>query len=435
MTLKHKFLSTLISFTLIFSISSTTFAATTATSSAPNIVGKAAISIDAETGEVIYSKNPDNKIYPASTTKLLTALLLTKNKKPSDILTYSNSAKEQPEFSLNKNIHPIKVGEKISADNVMQGLLIYSGNDMAYVIASNILGKINDSTNETKNSFSSIMNKEVQALGLKNTHFITPNGLHDDNHYSTPYDMSKLAKTAFENKWIYDTISKQKSTVYTEDKVKFPITNTNKIIDPKEPVYDKTCIGGKTGSTSNAGKCLIALYNRNGRKIIGVVMKSVYDSKDIQVFKDMENLINYSYENLPTTLHKKSTPYSTIKVSYKPFKFWGPEKSANINLFLDKDIVYYKNQLNDTEKSITQNISNINPWKLNSNNPVGTVTFTERGITKTYKLYPSISTKDLLGANKLLYGLTFIGIIVVLGVLITLVFKITKRSKSKKSYF
>lgn len=435
MTLKHKFLSTLISFTLIFSISSTTFAASTNANPEPNIVGQTAISIDADTGEVIYSKNLDQKIYPASTTKLLTALLLTKNKKPTDILEYSNSAKEQPEYSINKNIHPLTVGEKISADAVMQGLLIYSGNDMAYVIASNILGKINDSTDETKNKFSSIMNKEVQALGLKNTHFVTPNGLHDDNHYTTTYDMSKLAKIAFENKWIYNTISKQKSDVYTEDKVKLSITNTNKIIDPKETVYDKTCIGGKTGSTSKAGRCLIALYNRNGKRIIGIVMKSQYDLKDLQVFKDMGNLINYSYANLPTTLYQKNAAYSSIKVSYKPFKFFGPTKTANINLTLDKDIVYYKNPLNDAEKLLKQNVSTINPWKLNSNNPVGTVTLSERGITKTYNLYPSISTKDLLSTNKLLYGLTLLGTIAVLVVLIAVIFKLVKKSRSRKSYF
>lgn len=434
MTLKHKFLSTLISFSLIFSISSTTFAATKTTSE-PNIVGQTAISIDADTGEVIYSKNPDQKIYPASTTKLLTALLLTKNKKPTDILSYSNSAKEQPEFSLNKNIHPLTVGEKISADSVMQGLLIYSGNDMAYVIASNILGKINDSTNETKNNFSVIMNKEVQALGLKNTHFITPNGLHDDNHYSTAYDMSKLAKIAFQNKWIYNTISKQKSDIYTEDKVKLSITNTNKIIDPKESVYDKTCIGGKTGSTSKAGRCLIALYNRNGKKIIGVVMKSQDDPRDLQVFKDMGNLINYSYENLPTTLYKKSAVFSSARLSYKPFKFFGPTKTVNVNLTLDKDIVYYKNGLNDAEKTIKQNVPAINPWKLNSSTSVGTVTLNERGITKTYNLYPSVSTKDLISDNKLLYGLALLVTIAVLGILITVIYKLVKRSRNRKSYF
>lgn len=431
--MKHKFLSTLISFSLIFSLSSTTFAATKTTSD-PNIVGQAAISIDADTGEVIYSKNPDQKIYPASTTKLLTALLLTKNKKPTDILSYSNSAEEQPEYSISKNIHPLTVGEKMSADTVMQGLLIYSGNDMAYVIASNILGKINDSTDETKNSFSVLMNKEVQALGMKNTHFVTPNGLPDNNHYSTAYDMSKLAKVAFKNKWIYDTISKQKSVAYTEDNVKLPLTNTNKIIDPTQPVYDKTCIGGKTGSTLEAGKCLIALYNRNGKKIIGVVMKSQNDPKDLQVFKDMENLINYSYANLPTTLYKKNTVYSSVKLSYKPLKFFGPTKTVNVNLTLKNDIVYYKNKLNDAEKSLKQSNLAINPWKLNSSSPVETVTLSERGINKTYNLYPSVSTKDLINDNKLLYGLTLLGAIVVLGALITIIYKILKRSRSKKSY-
>lgn len=432
--MKYKILSTALSLTLMFSVSSNVFAKDTSTVE-PSIMGQAAVSIDASTGEVIYSKNPDEKIYPASTTKLLTAILLTENKKPSDLLDYSESAKEQPEYSFNKNMHELNVGQKITADNVLKGLLMYSANDMAYVIAANLTNQVKASSNDVTNSFSALMNKKVQALGLKNTHFVTANGLHDPNHYSTAYDMSEIAKTAYSNQWILNTIETQKATVTTQDGIQFPIVNRNKLIDPTQPVYDKTCLGGKTGYTTEAGKCLVALYNRNGHKIIGVVMKSVYDSNDLQVFKDMASLMDYSYRQTPTELYKGNYTYNTIKLSYKPFRFFGPTKSIDVPIVLKDSVDYYKNQLNDSEKSLSENVSNINPWKLNSNNSVGTLTLKERGVVKNYKLYPALSSKDLMKKNLLLYLLSSVGILVAIGIIIFGVTKITKKFRRKKSYF
>lgn len=433
--MKHKFISTLLSLTLIFSASSNAFAASTTSASAPELAAKTAVAIDASTGEVIYSKQLDEKIYPASTTKLLTAILFTENKKPSDILGYSKSAFDQPTASINKDLHPLKVGEKISAGNVMKGLLMYSANDMAYVIASNLLNNINDTDADTTNKFSAIMNKKVQSLGLKNTHFVTANGLHDPNHYSTAYDMSQIAKVAFSNDWILKTISTQKSTFATEDGLNLPLENRNKLINPKESVYDQTCIGGKTGYTSEAGKCLVAIFNRNGKKIIGVVMNSLYDQKDLQASTDMENLINYSYTLTPTTLYKSGSKYTTVKLSYKPFKLFGPTKTVNVPLMVKENVNYFKNPVNDTEKVLVQNISNINPWKLNTDTSVGTLTLKERGVTKNYKLYSSISSKDLISDNKLLYGASALAVIAALAILITLIYKIVKLFTRKKTYF
>ena len=261
--MKQKKLSLLLVFIFIFSLKFNVFAAENNLKPEPQIYGKAAVTVDMETGEIIYVKDIDKQMYPASTTKLITALLLAENKNKLDKLVYTQGAKVQPTTSLNTNLHPIDVGETMSAADVMDGLLIYSGNDMAYVIADNV-GK-------DEKDFANKMNDKIGKLGLKNTHFVTPNGLHDPNHYTTSYDLSVIARTAFKNDWIRETISKLKSTIKTSKGTTFIIENTNKLLGKDG------CIGGKTGYTDPAGRCLVGIYERNGRKILGVVMNSVYD--------------------------------------------------------------------------------------------------------------------------------------------------------------
>lgn len=199
--LKHKRFSILLILLLIFLMSPNILAATGDTTNLPTILGKAAITVDVKTGEVIYAKNVDQQMYPASTTKLMTALLLAENKSKTDELKYTQSAKAQPEYSLNVNLHAIGLDETMSAANVMDGLLLYSGNDMAYMIADNV--------GENSTNFSKMMNDKAAKLNMTGTHFVTPNGLHRQDHYTTPYDMSILARTAFLNPWIKETMSKK----------------------------------------------------------------------------------------------------------------------------------------------------------------------------------------------------------------------------------
>ncbi|AGK98135.1 D-alanyl-D-alanine carboxypeptidase family protein [Clostridium pasteurianum] len=436
--MKRKIISLILTFAISLSIGSTAFAAEN--NQPPQLYPKTtAVAIDAETGEVIYEKNLDNKIYPASTTKLLTALLLTETKKPTDLLTYTASAKAQPSASINLDKKPLNIGQQMTVENAMKGLLIYSANDIAYMIADNILGKLDDNVSDTNRDFSVLMNKKIAELGLKSTHFITPNGLHDPNHYTTAYDMSVIAKNAFSNKYILDTVKQKEATITTADGINIPIENRNKLILEKETsLYDKTCIGGKTGYTNEAGKCLIAVFDRGGRKIIGVIMNSGYDSQDTLVFKDMENLVNYSYTINYTNLYTSNSTYKTETVSYKPLKFFGPTKTIQVPLLLKENVKYYKNDINDKEKKLTDNISSLDPWKLKTDTSVGTLTLTERGITKKYNLYAGVSTGDLIKDNKLLYGGVLAGIIAVVAVIIILIFNIinlfSKRGR-RKSYY
>lgn len=418
MKLKRKIISLILTLTISISISSNVFAAEN--SAAPNISAKAAVAIDASTGEIIYSKNLDDKVYPASTTKLLTALILTKLKKPNDILTYTPSAKLQPSASLNMDKKPILPGDKITADTALKSMLIYSANDIAEMIAGNLVNDTTSSVSDTNKKFSVLMNNEVSELGLKNTHFETPNGLPNPDHYTTAYDMSIIGKNAFANKEILNTVKLKNYVFKTENGIQIPIENRNKLILNNLSLYDKTCIGGKTGFTNEAGNCLVAIFNRDGRTIIGVVMHSNSDSADTQSFKDMESMINYSYSIQPTNLYSSNNNVGTKTLSYKPLVFFGPTKTIEVPLKVNKDIQYYKNAINDKEKSISLNLNSKNPWDLKKNTSVGTLTLNERGVTKKFDMYTTLSSSDLIKQNKLLYASTAAGVIIIIG-LITLI--------------
>lgn len=260
--MKNKRFFILIVLFLVSSMSLNVFAAASGvtttestTTNEPTIYGKAAITVDVATGEVIYAKNVDKQMYPASTTKLITALLLAENRAKTDRIKYTQSAKVQPADSLNVNLHPIGLNETMSSADVMDGLLMFSANDAAYMIADNISGN--------SSNFMKRMNNKAAQLKMTKTHFVTPNGLHDPDHYTTPYDMSILARAAFLNPWVKESMNKKQNTISTSKGTTFKIKNTNKLLGLNG------CIGGKTGYTSKAGRCLVTFYERNGREIMG----------------------------------------------------------------------------------------------------------------------------------------------------------------------
>lgn len=404
----------LLLFTLIFALifSTTAFAATTP----PELIGKAAISVDMDTNEIIYTKNIDNKVYPASITKLITALLLAENKSSTDNLTYTQSAKNQPPYSYNLNVHPVAVGDTMSADNVMDALLLYSGNDIAYMIADNVGG---DADN-----FAKMMNAEAAKLGMKNSHFITPNGLDDinDQHYTTAYDLTLAGKAAFKNDWVRQSMGKKTSEVKSTNGPVATVENRNKLLGIDG------CIGGKTGLTTKAGRCLVAIYERNGRHIIGVVMNSENDAKDTKVFEDMQKLIDFSYTAQKEVLNKKETAIKTISVPYKVIPFIGPERTVNIPLESKEDVTFYNN---DVKPVTSFKVSGINPWKLNKETSVGTLEFKQRDAEKSYKLYPMISKSTLIKDNIIIYVAATIILLVILVLILLLISSINRRKNRR----
>jgi len=398
-------LFTLIS-TLVFS--TTVFAANTP----PELIGKAAISVDMDTNEIIYTKNIDNKMHPASITKLITGLLLAENKKSTDTLTYTESAKQQPAFSYNLNLHPVAIGDTMSADNVMDALLLYSGNDIAAMVADNVAG-------DTQ-KFAILMNEKAASLGMKGSHFVTPNGLDDatNDHYTTAYDLTLLGRAVYKNDWVKKTIAKKTSVIKFSNGPEVTVENRNKLLGTDGNV------GGKTGVTDKSGRCLVSIYERDGRKIIGVVMDSEYDAKDTKVFEDMTSLINYSYAAQKDVLNKKNTAIKTISVPYKVIPFIGPKKTISVPLESKEDITYYKN---DVKPENTVDVSSINPWKLDKDTSVGTMSITQKDSNKNYKLYPMISKSALIKDNIIIYVAAAVVLILIIALIVFLISKINRR--------
>ncbi|MBN1410909.1 MAG: D-alanyl-D-alanine carboxypeptidase [Spirochaetales bacterium] len=367
-------------------------------------MGKAACSIDVATGEIIYARSMDRILYPASMTKLITAVLLAEKDEPGDILNYSRAA---------KNVYPYKldfpVGEQVSAMEAMYGLLLFSGNDIAYMIAENLGGDIP--------GFARMMNGKVREWNLKHTRFVTPSGLHDPGHYSSAYDMTMILRHAARNPWIASVMEQTSHILLTESGHKYPITNRNKLVGVDG------CIGGKTGWTPEAGRCLAALFERNGRRIAAVVMDSVYDAKDTVVFKDMENLINYSYSAIRKQLVPAERVIKRVRVKYKVIPLLGPEREAVVPLYLSEPVMLYMTRDGRVDLDFRPDVSD--PWSLSREKPAGDLRVIMREYARSYALYPALDAGMLFKENIVFYilfgGTTLL--IILLAVLLTVLIR------------
>jgi D-alanyl-D-alanine carboxypeptidase len=387
----------------------------------PEIKAEAALTMDYDTGEIIYCKDADSKRYPASTTKLLTGLLLAENRKNTDQLEYTKSAKEQPEYSLNLNYmhNTMQPGDKVSADDIMKGLLLFSGNDTAYVIADNISGDAK--------SFSDLMNKRAKELGANNSNFITPNGLHNDDHYTTAYDLSLIAKAAFNNPWEKETMELQKAPI--------TLKNSKIILENRNLTLGKNGnIAGKTGTTVPAGGCLVTIYEREGRKLIGIVLKSrQIDNADMTKFNDMDSIMDYSYAMTKETYKPSGDSIGTAQVQYKSFVAFGPTKTISVPLKLTQDVSYYKNAINDAESQITFNGTTSSAWDLLFNKNVK-LTYSTRNHTEEVTGAVDISLSTLLKDNILIYISTLVAVVIII-TLIALIKSMASNSRRKKNHY
>jgi len=209
--------------------------------------------IDAETGRVLSSKNPDKRLYPASMTKMMTCILACESGRLNEIVTISAKDDAVP-------YGYVKAGEKYVLRDLLYRVMLPSDNGAAHAVGEFLAP---DSTD-----FSVLMNKKARALGMKNTHFVNAHGLPDDDHYTTPRDMMKLVKYCMRNKIFAEIVSNPTRDITTTTGKVIHLKNTNKLFGR----YDG-CIGVKTGTTRAAGGCLASAVVRNGVKIYLVLMK------------------------------------------------------------------------------------------------------------------------------------------------------------------
>ena len=251
---------------------------------APEIYSGSALVIDTVTGATLFSQNEDEVIYPASTTKLLTALLALEYCSLDEIVTFSETA-----VDLESDASSIDAvaGEEMTLEDALYGLLLPSGNDCANAIAEHVAGSID--------AFVELMNEKAEELGCTNSHFVNPNGLHDSDHYTTASDMYLIAKEAFSNSTIKEIISCASYTIdATNMSDERTFTNSNYLIQTDSSYYNSTVIGGKTGYTDSAGRALVILSQSDNMNIICLFFNCPYY---YGVFSDANSLLDYVYNN------------------------------------------------------------------------------------------------------------------------------------------
>lgn len=248
----------------------------------PVIASEGAVLLDASTGKVLYGKNAETKYYPASITKLMTALLVAENCKLDDTVTFSATATTNLEagaVSLN-----LVEGDKLTVRQCLYALLLKSANEVGNALAEHVAG--------SNAKFADMMNARAAALGCTNTHFTNPHGLNDPNHYTTPHDMALIARAAFENATVRTVAS---TTSYTLPATKKngarTISMGHKMLYPSDSRYYPGILGGKTGYTSKAGNTLVTVAERDGVRLIAVVMKSKSTH-----YTDTKALLDYGFQ-------------------------------------------------------------------------------------------------------------------------------------------
>ncbi len=249
----------------------------------PAIGAEAAIVLEAHTGTILYAKNIHEELYPASTTKIMTCLLAVENAGLGDTITFSHDAV----FSVPQDGSSIgmDVGESITLEQALYGIMVGSANEVANAVAEHVSGSID--------GFVRQMNSRAAELGCTNTHFSNTNGLHADDHYTSAYDLALIAKEFFDNEFLCkvgNTPRYHFSPTATQPD-DFYLNNKHKLITG-EVKYDGI-LGGKTGYTGLARETLVTCAERNGMRLICVILKEESPAQ----FSDTVTLFDYGFNN------------------------------------------------------------------------------------------------------------------------------------------
>ena len=268
------------------------FQASSNSTNEPITNSKNIVVLDRKTLSVLYEKNAYEKVAMASTTKIMTCIIILENCSLDDIVTVSKKA-----ASVHGSTLGLVTDMRISVLDLLYGLMLRSGNDCAISLAEHLSG--------TVENFSVLMNQKAKELGLNNTNFVTPHGLDDENHYTTAYELAILTDYALKNEQFRNIVSTKTHTISFNGGNR-TISNTNELLGNLEGIY-----GVKTGFTFEAGRCLVSACKRDSLDIIVVVLGA--NTKSIRT-KDSASLINYilntyNYIDVSSTINDSFNQY------------------------------------------------------------------------------------------------------------------------------
>lgn len=340
----------------------------------------AAVVIDGESGEVLYDKQMHKLKFPASTTKIMTAILTLENCNLNDVVTID----AQTPFSDGNRIYLVE-GEHITINNLLYALLLDSANDAAVALAKNISGNVDD--------FAKLMNEKAKEVGALNTNFHNPNGLPDNQHVTTAYDLAMIARYAMKNPEFRKVVGTYQYTIPATDKQPNRyLYNHNKLLWSHEKVFYKNqwrtvkyegATGIKTGYTIAAGSCVVASAKIGGRELVAVVLQS--DPKD--QYLDVIKLFGYGFANYKNiVLVKKGEIAGKVRVNSGTSSFVNAVAEDNFTVTVPKDF---------DEKTIRKQVDLSTKLKapIKKGQVIGTVKIYSDD--KLLKEYPLKAAKDI----------------------------------------
>ena len=295
----------------------------------PEIFGKAAILIDADTGAIIYEKKAYEKMYPASITKIMTGLLAVENCALDEYVTYSANAINSLPYDASR--YGLSVGETVSLRDSLYMLILCSANEVAVGLAEYISG--------SETEFGKLMTERAKKAGALNTNFTNASGLHDDSHYTTAYDMAMITKAALDNPTFAKVLGTSTYIISPTSLVarENQIWHTHRMLVSTREAYYKYAVGGKTGYTDQAGRTLVTYASKDGMNLISVVLFS--DTAHVCV--DTRALFEYGFNN-----------FKKVNIASEESRFGQSEDSFFI---ANKDLFEYSGKLlqfNDTYVTI-----------------------------------------------------------------------------------
>lgn len=431
--------------------SATTEASTETTTEAPSVIknycesdkqlnvqARAAILVDANTGLTLYEKNADEVLYPASITKILTSLIACEYGKFDELVTHSDNAING--IGYGSSTMGMVVGETISLREALYGILMCSANETCMAVAEHISG--------TVDAFVQKMNEKAAELGCTNTHFANPHGFHDPNHYTTARDMSKITMAAVKN----ETFSKIWGTVVhtlpATNKVNEPrgLYNKAKILDDESQYYYPYILGAKTGFHDEALNTLVCCAEKDGVKLITVIMK---DHGANLAYADTKLLFDYGFTQYETKTVYTGSGYSgeipTVQ-QYKGNQFEigtvktevSGEISALVPKFIDESSVTATPQLDENVELpvkkgdvVGKMLVSYNDYELGELN-ITAAADADRADTMTMAL----KWLKLLAVNyskpALIFAIPIVGVLIVLWIIIKIIRAIARSRRRKK---
>ena len=368
---------------------------------------------ETNSGRILYERNANEKIYPASVTKLMTAILVVENSELDEIVTVSeNAVFSVPAGYVNANL---QVGEELTVEDLLYVMLIPSANDAANALAEHVGGSIE--------SFSAMMNTRAKELGCTGTNLTNPSGLQEKEHYTTTRDLYLISKEAITKPIIKKIIKTTQYTLpetnkYTDVKLKRIFATTNYMIKSSlTKYYCDYCIGGKTGYTTEAKNCVVEYAEKDGIELIAIVMGENASVKG-KKFLSAKTMFEYAFKNYENKqIAGQNKKYETIEIDN------GTKETRNLDVLYQDNVNILKEieNIDEIEKSVEY--TNITA-PIQKGSVVGKITYEYGGITYTTDLIANSDVEE----SKVLSNL------VKLLIVAFIIYIIYNLKKSKKNY-